>query len=307
MLIEQDSPFGRAAGRELPFPETLPGLAALPDVFRQAIGSVLMGPEVEPVAILYTPPFVTIDSMAPDSVLVLRESDWGGAWGGFETGIQVRGGSMEGIEKIQLAQVLLEGALTIEHEADPHEGGVKIQFNLVGLDMFRAVTESLLAGFPSPAEPPLGALPALTTKSEAWRALPFKLRSALLDAVPAGESVRAIAAWPAIQVEGLAWRAGQASPAGLLAVTERYLCTIIDAIPLERGEIASVLSQYGKVVTYLSRRGGVRWVSANEEHGARLTLNVGQASRRASTLELQMPAQSIPAVESVLMRLGSEF
>ena len=307
MATENNSPFGRAAGRELPFPETLPGLDALPDVFRHALSASLPGPEVEPLAIVYTPPFATTGFNAPDSVLVLRESDWAVAWGSFDTGIDVRGGPMAGIAKIELSQVLLEGSLKIEHELDPPEGSAQVLFNLVGLDIFRAITENLLAGLPQSAEPLLNALPPLTMKSEAWRSLTFKLGSALLDAIPTGDAVRAIVSWPAVHVEGLLWRQGLAAPAGLLAVTERYLCVIVDAIPLQRDEIASSLSQYGKVVTYLSRRGGVRWASANEESGARVTLNVGSAAARAIGLELQVPSASVPAIESVLMRLGSEI
>ncbi|GAA5180622.1 hypothetical protein GCM10025771_25570 [Niveibacterium umoris] len=278
---------GRGAGRQLPFPESLDSINEVAEPFRSLMAK-RFAQEGAPRAIIHTPRFETYGLSVPENTLAIGSDFWWVAFANGESGVVAREASFAKTRVIELSQLLLHGELRLD--AGEAESSCVVAFNMVGADLFRAVVHEILAGLPANPAANVG----FGTTLKADPALPFKLRSAMQESMPATDPVRGLASWP--EVTGKAGR--PPVPAGLLATSDRYLCIILDALPPRSGQPPAGLNAWGKVVTFVNRAFPLAWTLLAVEQGSELCLLVGHG--RASSLRIGLPSASVLALERVL-------
>lgn len=280
--------FGKPAGRELPFPESIEQVKDAAEPFRSLLTARFAQTGEAPRAIIHTPRFQTFGLTIPENTLALGQGFWWVAFAEPDGTTLVREASFAETRVVELSQLLLHGELRLD--TGVAETSCVLAFNMVGADLFRAVVREILLGLPAHAA---------MAVSDAKRGAPaldlsFKLRSAMQESMPPGDAVRGLASWPPVPGKG----GRELAPAGLLAIADRYICVILDALPPREGQPPAGLSAWGKVVTYVNRAYPLAWTLSAVEYGSELCLLVGLG--RASSLRIGLPSSSVLALEREL-------
>lgn len=280
----QGPAFGVEAGRKLPFSEPLEKADQAPVCLRANLEEWLE--RHTPVCpMIYTPEFKTTSLFCPASIFAVSSGHW--LWLAEDSVgiVKTSSSSHAATRSVELSQVLLQGSLQILAVS----AKARIFFNMVGMELFFSAVQSVLDAAEA-ASPVAGVEPS----QEELAKLPFKLRSALQEFIPAKHPLRRLASWP----EGN--ESGKFIPAGLIALTDRHLCLLREGLPSLEEPPGRDLSCYGKQVLYLSRSSPLTWASEQRDGIANLVISSGGAP----TADLVLPETALAEVGSILSACG---
>lgn len=288
------SAFGRPAGRQLPFSESLASVAEVPEKFRQPLHDALAGRSDTATLIIQSPAFSSYTFSSLANLLVLTEHDWLLL---VDTGhgVKLQSAPYAATRLMELYGVLLQGRFSIEYGAAA-PGEFALQFNMVSADLFREALTLILNGESSAATAPAEAAPNVARLAVA-EGLPFKFLSALDELVPANDTLRSLTAWETLKRTSFG-RSRCEVPAGFVAVFDNWVCVVTEA-SAEDGQKGGAFSTYGKIATYLNRRFPFAWKSSDAGDAVEFVIWVGSGSQ-ISELVVRVPAENAPAVETVL-------
>jgi hypothetical protein len=217
-------------------------------------------------------------------------------------GVAVARCDFSGTISLELAEILLSGALRILYAEGTRARSVTLAFNTVRKPIYLEAFQLLLRGIigiPPGAQADHGAVPP------ALDALPVKFRSSARSALLPGDRVCAVAHWPAATTDESRWFQHELAPEAALALGGHGLVLIAE-------ERANGLlhvgreNKYGEVATFLprSRLRDHRFIQNEGPLGA-LELSIG-AFGATERLLIEFPSMCRATIQEVVGRAFRE-
>lgn len=291
----RSSPFGRYAGRELPFSSRLESLEDIPLAFKKTVSRFLEGREQTVRHIIVTPEFGTFGEYCPATLFIVTDKEWLAFATESSGAPTVRYSDFKQTRFIESTLALLQGRLVLEF-GDAGEPPCVLRFSLTSWDIFRDALFVILSE---------GALQSADDSMErktpaAWEELSFGMRSTLHESILPDDEVRDLIAWSRSDVSSSSDRM-EIHPGGIV-LTDHYLCVITADDPSDR-EGAIDLSVYNRGVAFLNRRFPIVARTIAHDGTDEMEIKVGGANQE-STVAVLVPRTYSAAVGGMIATLG---
>jgi len=295
--VARVSAFGRQAanvGRALPFSESVGSPDDLPDALATALRNELGGEVDSLQLIIHSPAFATVGQSSPENVFALTGTRWI-LVAKTPTGTQASSAPFAAAAVIELTMILLGGQLRIE-SADG-AAGCAVGFNMVSIELFREALFMILARARPVAS---GGTRAGNIEGE-LAMLTFKFHTALREQTPPGLALHGVRSWTS-EVSPFARLLFMkpAAPAGVLAVTDTYLCVITDP-PAGKEKQHKGKSPHGKIATYVLRQLPLTLRAPQTQARGDSTVRIEAGT--AAAFQLRVPARQVGGIVDLLNAL----